>query len=83
MSRIFKLSLNDLTRSARNGLKMQLKFAIQNIIGYEVFETQAAAQQIIGREGETATLLSNLLGELEVAYRRFRPTSIQSFDACL
>ncbi len=34
---------------------MQLKFAIQSIIGYEVFETQTAAQQIIGREGETAT----------------------------
>ncbi len=29
---------------------MQSKFAIQNIIGYEVFETQTAAQQIIGRE---------------------------------
>jgi hypothetical protein len=35
---------------------MQSKFLIQNIIGYEVFETQTAAQQIIGREGETATL---------------------------
>ena len=37
---------------------MQSKFLIQNIIGYEVFETQTAAQQIIGREGETAILLS-------------------------
>ena len=33
---------------------MQSKFLIQNIIGYEVFETQTAAQQVIGREGETA-----------------------------
>ena len=40
---------------------MQLKFAIQNIVGYEVFETQTAAQQIIGREGETATFLSRCL----------------------
>ena len=40
---------------------MQLKFAIQNIVGYEVFETQTAAQQIIGREGETATLFSRCL----------------------
>ena len=37
---------------------MQSKFAIQNIAGYEVFETQAAAQQFNGREGETATFLS-------------------------
>jgi hypothetical protein len=56
MSEIFKLSLNVLTRSARSGLKMQSKFLIQNIIGYEVFETETAAQQIIGRESETASL---------------------------
>jgi hypothetical protein len=36
---------------------MQLKFATQNIVGYEVFEIQTAAQQIIGREGETATFI--------------------------
>ena len=37
---------------------MQSKFLIQNIIGYEVFETQTAAQPFNGREGETACILT-------------------------
>jgi len=36
------------------------------------------SQQINGREGETATLLSTAFGELVVVWRRFRPTSSQS-----
>jgi hypothetical protein len=47
---------------------MQSKFLIQNIIGYEVFETQTAAQQINGREGETATLLSRCFVHLACVY---------------
>jgi CRISPR/Cas system-associated endonuclease Cas1 len=37
------------------------------------------SQQINGREGETATLLWTVFGELKVACRRFRPTSSQPF----
>ena len=39
------------------------------------------AQQINGREGETATLLFGLSVKLGVACRRFRPTSSQSLAA--
>ncbi len=52
---------------------MQSKFLIQNIIGYEVFETQTAAQQIIGREGETATFLSKLSVTFYVVAGGFAP----------
>ena len=40
---------------------------------------QRAAQQINGREGETATFLSAFSIELGVARWRFRPTSSQTF----
>ena len=33
-----------------------------------------AVEQFNGREGETATLLSTVFGELKVACYRFRPT---------
>ena len=36
-----------------------------------------AVEQIIGREGETATLLFSLSAKLERAWWRFRPTSSQ------
>ena len=36
-------------------------------------------EQFNGREGETATLLLNIFGELKVACWRFRPTSSQPF----
>ncbi len=38
-----------------------------------------AVEQINGREGETAALLSAPFGELRVACNRFRPTSSQAF----
>jgi hypothetical protein len=56
---------------------MQSKFLIQNIIGYEVFKTQTAAQQVIGREGETATFLFSLLVKFGVGCSWFHPTSSQ------
>jgi len=58
---------------------MQLKFAIQNIVGYEVFETQTAAQQIIGREGETATLLSRCLFNSELRGFGFAPRQFNRY----
>ncbi len=40
--------------------------------------SQAAAEQIIGREGETATFVIALRGFFRLVWWRFRPTSIQS-----
>ncbi len=42
------------------------------------FRKPRRAQQFNGREGETATFLSNLSVKLGVACNRFRPTSSQS-----
>ncbi len=39
------------------------------------YSYQRAVEQIIGREGETATLLSKFFGEPKLVWRRFRHTS--------
>ncbi len=67
---------------------MQSKFLIQNIVGYEVFETQTAAQQIIGREGETATFLKRSFFNSELRVGGFAPRHLNRwassvFDVCL
>jgi hypothetical protein len=41
------------------------------------------AQQINGREGETATFLKTSLVKFHVAWRRFRPTSSQPLGCFL
>ena len=52
-------------------------------IGKYVVENKRAIEQINGREGETATLLSTAFGELGVACVRFRPTSSQPLGGTL
>ncbi len=60
---------------------MQSKFLIQNIIGYEVFETETAAQQIIGREGETATFLKRSFFNSELREFGFAPRQFNRYTA--
>jgi len=45
-------------------------------------KVKGGGEQVIGREGETATLLFSLSVKPDVACIWFRPTSTQSFDAC-
>jgi hypothetical protein len=45
-----------LTQSKTSGLKVQSKFAIRSISGYEAFD-QTATEQFNGRKGETEILL--------------------------
>ncbi len=50
-------------------------------MGKESFDLKTAVEQINGREGETATLLSNRSCFPKLACWRFRPTSSQPLAA--
>ncbi len=62
---------------------MQSKFLIQNIIGYKVFKTQTAAQQLMDVRAKQRLSYSACLFTLNLRVGGLAPRQLTRWAACL